>query len=189
MTTNDTLALATRAAHDWGLASWLGGTMFGKFAHNPSVAQISNKSERGKVVNAAWNGYNAINTLSLAAVGLGWLGARATETRPDKLTDRERSLASAKDVFVATAVVSCALSGIQGARLARQAPEGAVPIERGNEPAPDTPKSAARIQRSLGVLGNVNIAAGVSLVIVNAVIAQIDHSRPPLRRALFRRSA
>lgn len=186
---NENLALTARTAHDWGLASWLGGAMFGKFAHNPSVAQISDKSERGKVVNAAWNGYNLINSLSLAAVGLGWIGARTTETRPDKLTGRERRLASTKDAFVATAVVSGALSGIQGARLARKGSGGAVPIERGTEPAPETPQDAARIQRSLGVLGNLNILAGVGLVVVNALIAQLDHSRPPLRRTLFRRSA
>jgi hypothetical protein len=33
----DTLANTTRAAHDVGLAAWLGGAMFGKFAHNPAL--------------------------------------------------------------------------------------------------------------------------------------------------------
>ena len=61
-----------RAAHDWGLASWLGGSMFGQFALNPAVAKIEDKRERGKVVNAAWNGYNVINALSLGSVALGW---------------------------------------------------------------------------------------------------------------------
>ncbi len=187
--TDDTLALSARAAHDWGLASWLGGVMFGKFAHNPSVARVSDRAERGKVINAAWNAYNVVNALSMAAVGFGWLGARATEARPDKLTERERRLASAKDAFVVAAVASGTLSAVQGARLARQAPDGAVPIERGTEPASDTPRSAARIQRSLGLLGNLNIVSGVGLVIVNAAIAQLNHSRPPLRRSLFRRSA
>ena len=35
---NDNLAQGARAAHDWGLASWLGGSMFGQFALNPAVA-------------------------------------------------------------------------------------------------------------------------------------------------------
>jgi hypothetical protein len=34
MTVSDTPANRTRAAHDVGLAAWLGGAMFGKFAHN-----------------------------------------------------------------------------------------------------------------------------------------------------------
>ncbi len=185
---NDTLANTTRAAHDWGLASYLGGAMFGKFALNPAVRVIDSKSDRGKVANAAWNGYNVINVLSLAAVGTGWGAARLTEARPDRLTGRERDLAKVKDGFVISTVLAGIVSGIQGARLAKQAPEGAVPVESGVEPAPETPRSAASIQRSLGVLGNVSILSGVGLVVTNAILAQLNHSRPPARRAILRRN-
>jgi hypothetical protein len=34
----------------------------------------------------------------------------------------------------------------------------------------------------------LNIASGVGLVVANALLAQRNHSRPPLRRALLRRS-
>jgi hypothetical protein len=186
--TNDTLAEAARAAHDWGLASWLGGSMYGQFALNPSVARISDYRERGKVVNAAWNGYNAINAVSLGAVALGWFASRLTETRPDRLTDRERGLAKAKDGLTLAALGTGVASALQGARLAKSEPEGAVPVERGTKPTEETPKPAARIQRSLAALGVANIASGVGLVVVNALLAQAGHSRPPLRRALFRRS-
>jgi hypothetical protein len=185
---NDNLAEAARAAHDWGLASWLGGTMFGTFALNPSVARIQDHRERGKVVNAAWNGYNPINAASLGAVGLGWLGARLTEAHPRRLSDRERNLAKAKDGLTLAALATGIASAVEGRRLASLEPEGAVPIERGTVPAEDTPSRAARIQCALGALGVANIAAGVGLVVVNALLAQVDHSRPPLRRALLRRS-
>ena len=188
MTTPDTLANTMRAAHDWGLASWLGGSMFGKFALNPAVATISDKSERGKVVNAAWNGYNVINTAGLGAVAVGWLGARATEARNGNLSDRERSLSYIKDALVVGAVGTGIANGVQGARLAKQAPDGAVPIERGVVPAAETPPAAARIQRSLGALGTINIAIGVGLVVVNAILAQTNYSRPPAKRALLRKS-
>jgi hypothetical protein len=59
-----------------------------------------------------------------------------------------------------------------------------VPVETGTEPAPDTPPEAARIQKTLGTLGTLNIVSGVALVAVNGMLAQTDHSRPPLRRAL-----
>jgi hypothetical protein len=64
-----------------------------------------------------------------------------------------------------------------------------VPIETGTEPTSSTPSDAARIQSSIATLGNVNILVGTALVAVNGVLAQIDHSRPPLRRALLRRSS
>jgi hypothetical protein len=186
---NDTLAESARVAHDWGLASWLGGSMYGQFALNPAVAKIDDKRERGKVVNAAWNGYNVINAISLGSVALGWFASRVTETRPDRLTEDERRLAMAKDGLTLVALGTGIASTVQSARLARQEPEGAVPIERGTKPAEETPPAAAKAQRSLKGLGVTNIASGVGLVIVNALMAQREHSRPPLRRALFRRSA
>jgi hypothetical protein len=186
---NDTVANATRAAHDVGLAAWLGGAMFGKFAHNPSLVKISSRSERGSVSNAAWNGYNPINAVGLGTAALGWIAARMTEANPGNLTGRERALSTAKDGLMAASVLTAALSGVQGARLARQAPEGAVPVETGTKPASDTPPKAAGIQRSLGLLGNLNIASGVTLVAVNAILAQTNHSRPSTSRALRRPSS
>ena len=57
------------------------------------------------------------------------------------------------------------------------------------KPASDTPNEAARAQKSLRVFGTLSIVSGVGLVIVNAVMAHLAHSRPPLLRGLLRRSA
>lgn len=187
-TVPDPLSYAARAAHDVGLAAWLGGAMFGKFAHNPSLTRISLHTERGATANAAWNGYNAINAAGLGAAALGWGASRLTETADANLTSTEQQLSRAKDVLMGVSVVTGLLSGIQAARLAKQAPDGAVPMETGTVPAPETPRSAARIQRSLGILGTLNIAAGVGLVTINAVLAQTSHSHPAKRRALTRSS-
>ena len=189
MTVNDTLAYTTRAAHDVGLAAWLGGAMFGKFAHNPSLQKIASHSERGSVSNAAWNGYNPINAVGLGAAALGWGAARLTETRPSNLSGTEKALSRAKDALMAAAVLTGAGSGVQGARLAKQAPDGAVPVETGTKPAAETPAKAAKIQRSIGILGTLNIVSGVALVAVNGVLAQTNHSHPPKRRTLLRSSS
>src|ERR687883_104948 len=87
------LSQAGRAAHDLGVAGLLGGNLFGRLALHPSVTEISDERERGKVVNAAWRRYGTVNSLSLAAVVAGWLPAR-THAADD-------SLARAKDVAVA----------------------------------------------------------------------------------------
>jgi hypothetical protein len=188
---NENLAEAARAAHDWGLASWLGGTMFGKFALNPSVARIGDHRERGKVVNAAWNGYNAINAVSLGAVALGWFTDHLTNRDARRFSHRERALARAEDGLTLAALATGLASAVEGARLASAAPEGAVPIERGTTPAEDTPKQAARTQRMLGVLGVANIASGVGLVVVNALKSQNGHAHRSRQRrlAMLRRSA
>ena len=185
---SDTLAYVTRSAHDLGLAIWFGGSMFGKFAHNPSVKAIADHRDRGKVVNAAWNGYNALNAVGLGAAALGWAAARVTEANPVRMSTTENALSLAKDGLMATAVITGVANGVQGARLARQAPNGAVPVETGTKPTPETPAQAARIQRSLEVLGNLNLGVGAALIAVNAVLAQVNYSRPTVRRALLRRS-
>jgi hypothetical protein len=186
MTVPDSVANVTRAAHDVGLAAWLGGAMYGKFALNPSLTRISQRPERGATANAAWNGYNLINAAGLAAAGLGWGAARLTEASNPNLTPTEKTLSQVKDALMGVSVLTGILNGVQGARLAKQAPGGAVPVETGTVPAPETPPTAARIQRSLGVLGNVNIASGIALVAVNAVLSQTNHSHPAKRRALTR---
>ena len=75
------LSQVGRAAHDVGLAGLLGGNLYGRLALHPSVTAISDPLERGKVVNAAWRRYGVVNALSLAAVTVGWLGARAAAGR------------------------------------------------------------------------------------------------------------
>jgi len=182
------LGYTTRIAHDLGLAAWLGGSLFGKLAFNGSVKLIPDERDRGRITNAAYGAYNPVNTAALGAAAAGWLAARATETRPDKLTSAERSLATAKDILLGTAVVTGAATGIEHARLARQAPEGAVVLEDPTTPSGATPPAAAKILNRIGALTTANIASGIGVVAVTAIMAQLEHSRPPLRRAVLRRS-
>jgi hypothetical protein len=184
----DSIRNGARIAHDAGLATWLGGSVFGKVALNRAVAHVGSRPERGQVVNAAWGAFNVVNAAAVTAVVGGWMASRGTETLPVNLSERERSLATAKDGLVATVALLSLATGIEGVRLARQAPDGAVPIESGTRPAPETPPAAVGIQRRIGLLADLNILAGYALVGVNAALAQENFSRPPLRRGLLRRS-
>jgi hypothetical protein len=117
----------------------------------------------------------------------GWAGAlHGSQSRAD--VGHRNVLSLAKDGLMVAAVLTGVANGIQGARFARQAKDGAVPIESGTEPALETPQQAAGIQRRLDVLGNVNVGVGAALIAVNAVLAQVNYSRPTARRALLRRS-
>ena len=127
MTVGDTLATSTRAAHDVGLAAWMGGSMVGKVAPNPSLKKIASHTERGSVANAAWHGYNSINAAGLGVAAVGWDAARLTETDSSNLTGSEQRFAQAKDGLMGAAVLTGVASSIRGIRLAKQAPDGAVP--------------------------------------------------------------
>jgi uncharacterized membrane protein len=184
---SDLVSQAGRAAHQLGLAALLGGNLFGRLAMHPSVERIADPSERGAVVNAAWRRYGTINSIGLVAMTAGWAGARAEEARgATKLTGRERALARTKDVLVGTVIATGVVTGIEGIRFSRQAPGGAVPLEDGSTPGPTTPAKAARMKRTLNVLGAVAIGAEAALVSVDAALSQENFRSSPLRRR-FRR--
>jgi hypothetical protein len=176
------LSQVGRAAHDIGLAGLLGGNLFGRLALHPSVTEISDKTQRGKLINAAWRRYGAVNSVSLAAVLAGWAGARVNESAPSRLSDAERRLALAKDVLVGLVAVTGVASGIEGMRFARQAPGGAVPLEDGDHTAPEATDRQRQSKQRLNALGIASLAAELGLVGVNAALAQQGFRRPPRRR-------
>jgi hypothetical protein len=178
------LSQVGRAAHDIGLAGLLGGNLFGRLALHPSVTHISDKAERGQVVNAAWRRYGAVNSVSLLAVVSGWLGARVNEAAPRQLSSAERRLAVAKDALVGAVTLSGLATAIQGVRFARQAPAGAVPLEDGDHTAAEATQAQQRMKRRLNALGLVSLAAEIGLTGVNAALNQQSFRRPPSRRVL-----
>jgi hypothetical protein len=178
------LSKVGRAAHDIGLAGLLGGNLYGRLALHPSVTEISDERQRGRVVNAAWRRYGAINTLSLAAVAGGWAGARANEAGDRRLSDAERRLARAKDALVGVVAATGLATAALGMSFARSAPGGAVPLSDGDHTAPSASDRARRLKRGINVISTVNLGAELGLVAVNAALNQEGFRRPPARRSL-----
>ncbi len=178
---------AGRIAHDIGLATWFGGQVFGKFALNPVVGVIDDEATRGKVVNSGWFTFNPVGLAGLLVGGAVHVVARQTELSDKNLRPVERQLARAQDVLLATSTLLTIATGIQGARLAKQAPGGAVPIETGTRPSASTPPAAAALQRSIGALGNGALLSGAGLLIFNALLDRVAFTDPPKRRLLSRK--
>jgi hypothetical protein len=180
------MATIAPAAHDIGLAGLLGGNLFGRLAMHPSVTEISDPAERGKLVNAAWRRYGTINSLSLAAVVTGWAGARVRESSNRRLSADERRLAYAKDALVGLVAVTGLATAAEGMRFARMAPEGAVPLRDGDHAAADAGEPARRSKRRVRLLSTANLVCEVALVGVNAALSQAGFRRPPARRLIPR---
>jgi hypothetical protein len=184
---SDVASSAGRAAHDAALGALVGANLFGRFAMNPALRDVSDKSERGKVLNRAWRRYGTVNSLALATLVAGWVPARLNETRPRWLSERERPLALAKDIAMGAVVLTGLASAAGGVGFAQQAPDGAVPLQSGSNPAPETPARAATLKRAVNVLGALNLVSELALVAINASLAQMSFRRPPARRLLRRR--
>jgi len=143
-----------RSLHKMGLGINLGGTIFGLIALNPSVARISDKSERGRVLNEAWARFQTIGVLAMGVTVAMWRLGGLKEAE----SDIDPALAGIKNLLLGGALITTLASAVVGMRIARQAPEGATPVESGAEPAPETPEEAARSQRLSAFLGSATVA-------------------------------
>ena len=142
-----------RSLHKMGLGINLGGTIFGLIALNPSVARISDKSERGRVLNEAWARFQTIGVLAMGVTVAMWRLGGLKEAE----SDIDATLAGIKNILLGGALITSVAAAIAGRKIARQAPEGATPVESGAEPAPETPEEAARSQRLSAFLGAATV--------------------------------
>jgi hypothetical protein len=170
-------SLGGQVAQDAALAALLGGNLFGRVAMHPALAGVSDKAERGKVLNHAWRRYGTVNSLALAGLVAGWASARADERGPLWTSRRRRTLVRAKDVTVGAVVITGLASAVGGIGFAQQAPDGAVPMDSGSEPAAETPQRAATLKRAVNLLAGLNLAAELLLVAVNGLLARSTSRR------------
>jgi len=168
----DTVGTVGRAAHDVGLAAILGGNLFARIGMHPALSEVADPRERGKVVNAAWRRYGAVNSLALAALIAGWAGSRPGELDRTTLSERERTLAAVRDGAVVAVAVTGVAAGIQGVRFSRMEPEGAISMEDGSEAGAGASPSESRAKWRLNLLGAIHLASALSLAGINTAVSR-----------------
>jgi hypothetical protein len=154
------------------LAALIGGNLFGRLAMGPALGQITDKTERGKVLNRAWRTYGTVNSIALVALVGSWIPNRRAELGALWVSRRERALVATKDALVAGVVVTGLASAATGVGFAREAPGGAVPMESGHDPAPEAGGRASALKDALNRLGALNLAFEIALVGVNVALLQ-----------------
>ena len=167
-----------KVAHDLGLSTWFGGTLFGQVSLNPAVSAISDEGERGRVLNEAWARFQAANIPAMLSALLGW---RLGGVRDDSEL-RAPGLTRAKDVLGGAAFNTVA-SAILGASTAAVSRGGATPVRSGTKPSRRTPPEAALAVRLLRFTGNGSLALLAATVVVSALI---EASEPKPRGILSR---
>jgi hypothetical protein len=173
--------VAGQLAQDASLAALIGGNLFGRVAMHPALRDVSDRTERGKVLNHAWRRYGTVNSLALVGLVAGWRSTRGDTGTPLWSHPRRRTLTLAKDVAVGAVVVTGLASAAGGVGFAQQASDGAVPMVDGSQAAPDTPPRARHLKRAVNLLGGLNLACELSLLVVDALL-----SRNATRRLMSR---
>lgn len=184
---SDTVSSLGRAGHDIGLGALIGANLFARVAMHPSLSEIGDERERGRVLNRSWQRYGPVNALALAAVVGGWAAARADEAAPAMLSGREHDLALAKDAAVVAVALTGIGSAVQGIRFARSEPDSAVPMADGDRASEAASETSRARKRRVNALGAAHLASALGLAAINAALSQASFRRPPVRRLLRRR--
>ena len=155
-----------KVAHDLGLSTWFGGTLFGQVSLNPAVSSISDQRERGRVLNEAWARFQAANLPAMLSTLLGW---RLGGVRDDSQL-RAPGLTRTKDLLLGGAAFNTVASALLGASTAASSRRGATPVRSGTKPSRRTPPEAALAVRLLRVTGNGSLVLLAATVVVSALI-------------------
>jgi hypothetical protein len=94
-----------KVAHDLGLSTRFGGTLFGRVSLNPAVSNVTDERERGRVLNEAWAHFQAANLPAILSTLLGWrLGATPASRAPGGFTPVRSGTTSAPGMPPGTVV-------------------------------------------------------------------------------------
>jgi hypothetical protein len=170
-----------KVAHDLGLSTWFGGTLFGQVSLNPAVSSITDERERGKVLNEAWARFQAANIPAMLSTLLGW---RLGGVRDDSEL-RAPGLTRTKDLLLGGAAFNTVASALLGASTAAVSRGEATPVRSGTKPSPRTPLEAALALRLLRVTGNGSLALLAATVVVSALIESAEPKPRGLVSRLF----
>lgn len=180
-----TLSSAGWVIHDVGLATAIGGSMFGKLALQPAIDEVADAQERDQVSDVAWRRFSFLNLASHLAFAVPWFVGR-TMLSGSEVTPRARALVRAKDVLVGASLASGIASIVLGRVLGRRVKRGEGPDrvrearemaqqglrERAMErPRTRIKKGGGALDRAVGLLGFVNLLATTGVMATTALLS------------------
>ena len=156
------LSTAGWIVHDVGLATNIGGSLFGYLALEPGLKQVANNDDRDRASEKAWSRFSFLKLAGHAAFAIPWLVGRSM-LNGKEVSARARELTLVKDILVGTALVSGVTSFLIGRALSKKVKEGAGPEK--NEP------ESKRLERAVSLVGAINMIATAGIMGVTAALA------------------
>jgi hypothetical protein len=160
------ISSAAWVAHDLGLATAIGGALYGKLAMHPAL-RVADAATRDRVADLAWRRFSIWNLAAHGVVAASWLVGRSL------LSGREagaaaRPLTLAKDVCVATSLASGVGATVLGRWLGRRVRADAGPASAADGRARGESRA---LDRAVDAVGTVNLLANVGALAATAVLA------------------
>jgi len=155
------LSSAAWIAHDVGLATALGGTLFAREALHPALREgIDDQLDRDRVADAAWRRFSWVNLAAHGTMAATWFAGRALLS--GRHTRRmPRPLLIAKDALIGASLVTGIASVIMGRILGKRVRTQHTLEER---------EKVETLRRAVGATGLLNLAANVGIVGLTTVL-------------------
>ena len=170
---NATLSTTAWVLHDLGLATSVGGAVFGKAGLRRGLDETRSENGRGEIVQQAWKKFTPINLLSHLAVGATWLVGRSVLSGREIGRSTHR-LVIAKDALTGIYLASGLASVAAGYGVSEVRKEGGdASVASIAEGVGDGNKAelSQKLQRASTVLGTINLVAGAALLGLTAALA------------------
>jgi hypothetical protein len=164
-----TLSTAAYAAHDVGLATAIGGVLFGRAALQPALHEVTNTAERDRASACAWSRFSWINLAAHGVMAATWLAGR-TLLSGREVSGSARTMTRVKDGLVIGSLLTGIASNLLGWRLGKKIEQNKGPAQIEEGMAPKDKRTAA-LHKTVGVLGNANLIVNVAIVGLTSVLA------------------
>ncbi len=178
-----TLSTAAWAAHEVGLATSIGGTIFGQMGLDPAIQEISSPAERDRVQTKAWRRFSYVNLAAHGVMAATWFAGRAMLTGNEVSKDA-RTLTMVKDGLVIGSLVSGLACNLFGHLLGKRTDEGLGPNELADRAGAEAEaEKTHKLQKFVSTTGTINLLANIAVLGVTTMLAMQGNksARFPLR--------
>jgi uncharacterized membrane protein len=159
--------------HDLGLATSIGGTLFGRLAMHPALGAVSDPQERDRVAEIAWRRFSRMNLTAHGAMAVSWFIGRQLLSG-EEVSEQGRALTRTKHALVAASVTTGVASAVLGRSLGRR-----IDSRRGPHNARETngrlgareAARARRLDRAVSIAGLLNLVANAGIAAVTTILA------------------
>jgi len=158
------LSTAAWTAHEIGLATAVGGTMFGRAALQPALRGIEDAENRDRVASEAWRRFSWLNLVAHGVVAATWFAGRSSGRR---LSGSARTLTRIKDGLVIASLATGVGSVVFGRELGEKVREGY------GEHSENVISELNRENRKTGALRSVVKSLGLANLLANVAIVGI----------------
>lgn len=166
-----TLSSAGWVVHDVGLATAIGGNLFGQTALEPALNTITSADERDRASTAAWQRFSWVNLASHVAFAVPWIIGR-TMLGGREVTAEARTLTRVKDVLIAASLVTGIAGTIFGRLLGARVKQGLGPAELRDRTKSESEVAKTKaLHTAVSAVGTANLVANVAILGVTAMLA------------------